>query len=504
MRAALLSFSFLIMTSTAALAQSLTPPPGPHPVGLHIVRQVDASRGPTPKVSMLENGKTPGPARPMQTLVWYPAQASDTAHVRYLDYLQSSITGDDFTISPAALASASKKWDKLPAAQASMLAVRDARAAPGSFPVVVYAPSFDAEAAENADLCEYLASHGYIVLASASRGAHSRGMTDDLEGVEAQAADIAWLAAYASTVPGADMSKLAYAGFSWGGLSNVFAASRSGRARALVSLDGSVRSYPQLLTASGSVTPANTVVPMLSIGSRPESIERLNEREKSTSISFLNKMVYADVYMGYMQPMQHRDFSGESIRMSPEINFMEYSRAEVQEAHSWTARYVRAFLDAYLKQDGAAMAFLKNTPRANGVPGHIMSWTARPASAAVPASKAAFVAEFKRRQFKDAGLIYDTMRKSTPDFKLAGGDLNDWGYELLGHKNTQGAIELFKLGTIVEPRWADVQDSLGEAYEAAGEPALALAAYERALVLNPNTPSSAARVKALRQPPPAK
>lgn len=497
MRLVLLSFAVLLTTSTTVLAQALTPAAGPHAVGLHIVRQLDASRPATPKVTLFGARTAADTGRPMQTLVWYPAQVSSAAHVRYLDYLQSGLT-DDFALSASDLASASKKWSNLPAAQTPMLAVHDARAVAGPFPVVIYAPSFGAGAAENADLCEYLASHGYIVLASASRGARDNAMTDDLEGVQAQAADIAWLASYAATIPGADLSKLAVAGYSWGGLANVFAASQSGRVKALVSLDGSVRYYPQLITAAGAITPANTAVPMLSIGSRPDSIERLNEREKSTAVSFLNQMIYSDVYLANMQPMEHRHFSGEWIRLSADASYIDYNRTEVQAAHSWTARYVRAFLDAYLKQDAAAVAFLKSTPSANGVPAHMLSWNARPASAIAP-SKASFVAEFKHRQFKDAAGIYTEMRKNAPDFKLMAGDLNLWGYELLAKKNPQGAIDLFKLGISLEPRWGDIQDSLGEAYEAAGEPALALAAYEKALALDPNIPSSAARVKALKK-----
>jgi len=495
MRSVLLGFACLFTTSSAAMAEALAPPPGPHAVGLHIVQQYDASRGPTPKLSIFATATPARTARPMQTLVWYPAQASNTAHVRYLEYLQSDVTGDNFALSAAALATASKQWDKNPAAQAPMLAVRDAQAATGPFPVVIYAPSFDADAAENADLCEYLASHGYIVLASASRGARARGMTDDLEGVEAQAADILWLASYASTIPGADLHQLAAVGFSWGGLANVIAASHSARIKALVSLDGSVRSYPHLLT--GSVTPATTAVPMLSIGSRPQSLETLNEREKSTALSFLNKMVYSDVYLADMQPMEHANFAASNLRIG-NMAYVDYSREEVRVATGWTARYVKAFLDAYLKQDAAAKAFLQATPTANGVPAHMMSMKVRPASA-TPPSRTAFVAEFKRRQFKDAVAIYDDMRKKEPGFRMIGSEFNMLGYEMLGKKNPQGAIELFKLGIVLEPRWGDIQDSLGEAYEAAGEPALALAAYERALVLNPNIPSSAARVKALRK-----
>jgi dienelactone hydrolase len=119
---------------------------------------------------------------------------------------------------------------------------RDAPAAAGKFPVVIYAASHSAYAAENVDLCEYLASHGYIVIASRSMGPHSKAMTTDLEGLEAQAGDIAYLIGQARAMPQADTARIAVVGFSWGGLANVLAAAKDDRIRALVSLDGSVRS----------------------------------------------------------------------------------------------------------------------------------------------------------------------------------------------------------------------------------------------------------------------
>ncbi len=63
----------------------------------------------------------------------------------------------------------------------SLWAVRDAPHESGHFPLVVYAPSFSAMSWENADLCEYLASHGYVVVASPDMGAAARSMTGDLD-----------------------------------------------------------------------------------------------------------------------------------------------------------------------------------------------------------------------------------------------------------------------------------------------------------------------------------
>ncbi len=57
-------------------------------------------------------------------------------------------------------------------------------------------------------------------------GASTRDMTNDLTGINAQAHDISFLIGYAQTLPNTDMSELAVAGFSWGGISNLFAAAR--------------------------------------------------------------------------------------------------------------------------------------------------------------------------------------------------------------------------------------------------------------------------------------
>ena len=84
----------------------------------------------------------------------------------------------------------------------SLWAVRDATAVNEPFPLVIYAPSFSAMAWENVDLCEYLASHGYVVVASTGLGAKARVMTNDLEGIDAQARDISFLIGVCADVAG--------------------------------------------------------------------------------------------------------------------------------------------------------------------------------------------------------------------------------------------------------------------------------------------------------------
>lgn len=77
-------------------------------------------------------------------------------------------------------------------------------------------------------------------------------------------------------------------------------------------------------------------------------------------------------------------------------------------------------------------------------------------------------------------------------------NLNTLGYQLLRAKNARGAVELFKLATYIEPKYGNAFDSEGEAYEALGETAAAIAAYEKAVAVDKNQVNALARIKALQ------
>lgn len=68
--------------------------------------------------------------------------------------------------------------------------------------------------------------------------------------------------------------------------------------------------------------------------------------------------------------------------------------------------------------------------------------------------------------------------------------------------NARGAVQLFKLATTIEPRYGNAFDSEGEAYEALNQPALAIAAYRKAVAVDKNQVNAMARIKALRAVPP--
>jgi dienelactone hydrolase len=357
--------------------------PGPYPVGVQVTAQYDYSRVYRPVVDLVTGEpETHERARPIQSITWYPAKNKGKP-LTWRDYMATNATEYAPWLSPAEAqrateASIKNNLARLASASGSrvlaqpMWAARGAAAADGKFPVVIYAPSFNATATENVDLCEYLASHGYIVIASRSLGAHSKSMTTDLEGLETQAGDIAFLVGQAHAIPQADMSRIAVVGYSWGGLANVLAAAKDDRIRALVSLDGSVRLWTQFVDggkdAAKYATPGRVAVPTLFVGREHESFEEIVKNKRKTDYSLLNEMTYADMTIVTMRPMRHEHFASDNLRFSPDGEFSEYSRDEVSLAHSWAMRYVERFLDAYLKKDAKAMAFLDNKPAANKAP----------------------------------------------------------------------------------------------------------------------------------------
>jgi tetratricopeptide (TPR) repeat protein len=382
-------------------------------------------------------------------------------------------------------------------------AFEDASPQPGPFPMVIYAPSLSASAFENSDLCEYLASHGFIVLSSPSLGMHSRGMTLDLEGVEAQVGDIEFLMGYLRSIPQADPARIAVAGWSWGGMTEVFTALQDSRIQALVSLDGALRYQPARMKEGetiGLIDANKLTVPLLYISSQPYSLEELNQLNSNLKIensyNFLNQLKYNDTYLVQTSQMIHPGFSSLFVRFREDQYFTDYTAAEFSENYSWTARYVLQFLQAYLNHDPAARQFLKNEPEKNSVPPHLFKMDAREAlrpAANIPD----FARELATQGFDKATEIYQKAKKTDPGFKLPEREVNRWGYDLLGSGKVTKAVAIFQLNVAMYPESSNTYDSLAEAQEAAGDKPSAILNYHKSLSLNDQNQHAVARLKEL-------
>jgi tetratricopeptide (TPR) repeat protein len=484
-----------------------TEKPGPYHVGLKVVGQYDYSRVYRPSTDELGRPYLGERARPIQTLIWYPAQKSDGKPMSVAGYADLAATETNF--GKPKMPSDAKEWinGMKPALTTLLWAIRDALPASGRFPVVIYAPSISSWSWENADLCEYLASHGYVVLASPDMGATSRAMTSDLAGINAQAGDISFLTGYAQTLTNTDMSGVAVAGFSWGGLSNLFAAARDNRIHALVALDGSMRYSPGLVKQAGDVHPEQMTIPLLYFAQGEITLEdqarHLTDSARSEGPSVLNSWTHGDLVMVRMFGLVHVEFSSmyqrnEDVWRGVRDNRKgDYERKDGIAGYAWIARYTLKFLDAYLKHDPEAMAYLKKAPAGNGAPKHFMTVQYRPATG-VPPSLDAFRAELGRQGFDRAPDAYAAMRKENPGFQLDEATVNSWAYGLMADNYLPEAISLFKLNAQIYPGSGNAFDSLGEAYMKSGQKQLAIESYAKSLEKDPANTNAKEKLKELQ------
>src|SRR5258708_4199229 len=150
--------------------------PGPYAIGYRSYFALDSKRR--------FKGPEDGP-RPVLVNVWYPAAATGAEPLRYRDYLTSPplLLYPRFVPQLEAVlldrgsedVVGKKRADRNPDERAFLEALpskftparRDAVPAKGRFPVLLYHSGAAGSYEDNSVLCEYLASHGYVVMTSA-------------------------------------------------------------------------------------------------------------------------------------------------------------------------------------------------------------------------------------------------------------------------------------------------------------------------------------------------
>jgi pimeloyl-ACP methyl ester carboxylesterase len=105
---------------------------------------------------------------------------------------------------------------------------------------------------------------------------------------------------------------------------------------------------------------------------------------------------------------------------------------------------------------------------------------------------------FSEKTVDSAIAAYKNIRRIYPKDLVPERVLNTIGYLAL-KKNAQEAIKLFSLNAKIFPQSANVFDSLGEAYMAAGDKKQAIKNYERSMALDPKNENAKNRLKKLRE-----
>ncbi|WP_020569346.1 tetratricopeptide repeat protein [Neolewinella persica] len=257
---------------------------------------------------------------------WYPAQAEAAKRMQIGDYLQVLKEEEEWENLPNAFV---LDWFNYPRnavteknSTYATQAFADAVPKAGNYPVVLYAPSFRASSSENFMLCEYLASHGYLVLSIPSRGPGSimpTGGTAEFAG--AQQRDLEYLFGYAGRLAQADLDRVYTIGFSFGGLANIPFAMNNRFIDGVISLDGSIKYNLPAATALPQFDLLRMRVPFVHFRQKtiPEKVIQEDGIDDSTAeqFAFLDSLRGVPAYEFNSPNLTHGHFASYGILFEP-------------------------------------------------------------------------------------------------------------------------------------------------------------------------------------------
>jgi hypothetical protein len=470
---------------------------GPHPVGFRVVEAYDSTRAFRPARDW-RGREVPETARPVQISVWYPAAAGAAGTpMRVGDFRVLTASELDFTKATDSAAAARLRAAFITslagfgtaAAEAAALwdaptpAIRDAPAAPGRYPLVLYLTS---AGSANPLLPAYLASHGFAVVSYPANGRMtdaSLEFTPNALTLDTDVDDAGFVYAVARRLPAVDASRLALVSFSGASLPALLWQMRDMQADALVALEGweRYRRGVDIMRASVHFDVARARVPFLMLERAPAEASPLYAKVPDV----VDSLRYADVTRIAFRDAAHGDF----------LSHVPGQTDDQPRIYATSARMIRLFLEAHLRADATAAAELARLAPPADAGADFFTRRALPALPGAPTEEELFrLAELDPEA---AARAWREARAREPDRPLFREAVI--ARVALFTADPAGRVVLRALVAEAYPRSIDARVALGEALLAAGSLPAARRSLQEALRLIDESDLDAAARTALRQ-----
>ncbi|AYQ33600.1 prolyl oligopeptidase family serine peptidase [Runella sp. SP2] len=449
--------------------------------------------------------------RPIPISIWYPTtiKKNNSKQLAVLDYLE--------------ILKEEEEWKNLPNEflldwfpylwntpenkahlSEKVIAFSNSAFLDGKFPVIVYAPSYQATSIENFALFEYLASNGFVVISSPSRGTDTRlmegGTTKDME---TQSRDVAFLLKEIHKYKNIDLDRIALMGFSFGGLSNSITIMKHKKISAIVSLDGTERYNYSVLEKSPYFNLDNFTVPYIHFAQKeiPEEVLTSDKipAELNYKFQLYDSLQYSNAYSYRFHDLTHSYFSTFGVLFANRDKRQDKSDAKIMASYKLLSEHTLQFLNATLKNDKYAKQFIENSPDKNGFSDTFIS----------KKMKQANTIKFDYKHFNDLAFTQDyqdliPLYKRTiskhPEIELQEGMLNTLGLQLsFNSKKIEHSINVFLLALHIYPKSANLYDSLAETYLHNRDFKNAISNYRKSLELNPENQNAIDKLKQLNK-----
>ena len=473
----------------AGQLSAATPPlwgdldPGPYAVGFRTIEKYDFSRTfrtPTDYFGDPVDGEI---ARPIQACIWYPAKADpDAMTMVYSEYSIPFPQDNSFANFVAALQNVDltrlfgyfngQQPLVLATMDIEMAGIRDAEPAEGSFPLIIYHGSQQMAYNDNLVLCEYLASHGYVVATTHSFGVRTVRIEGGPDDFETLVRDKEVVEAIAIELPYVDRDRQGLLGFGSGGSTALVHLMRHPELGALATIHAGFLTTQGLagVVANPFYATTNELVPWLCLYSA---------EGMTNDLSMIDSLQYCPRYevavSGY-SPQQLNSYWLVAGHLAPDsTNPPEVARR----GHDLTCRATLEFFDHYLMHydsDQLSFSGLDSTVRT-------AFFNANP----VPPTSTQFAGLLQTHGSERVETLIDQYDLLNPEHPiLPDGTFVGLGYGFLTAGRVDDALAVFKWNVTAYPTSANAWDSYGEACSANDDVEQALACYRKAVELAPS------------------
>jgi hypothetical protein len=433
-------------------------------VGYRSLQFYDRTR---PSIGDLARGVNPiaGHGRPMHVHLWYPATGrtgNALAFGEYISQLRNIIlqpgkgrTSDELFLEQPTDLGADRKLLEFTLPQLKALAVlarSDAKPVAGRFPLVIF-PDYRAPST-NSVLCEYIASHGYVVASYAMKGTYDLPYNTGRSGIETGAEDIAFVRAELGKIPGVDLQRTAVMGVGIEASSALLAAMRNPEISALISLEGGIPTAFEdgLLKRIPSFDPAMFRAPLLAI---------YVDEEGPVDPAFFDQYKYSERHLIDFKHMREFFFLNYGTLDAIVPGIIGKPPGNTVLGVRLAGEYIVRFLEAYLRDSAAARRDLASAPEVLGIaPGNVSVHH----RAALPEPKAYHeLRAMIGRDFSEFRGWYEEARKSDPQpiSMSSAAELSGW-LAYAGDSDGSKRLELARMRVEMYPQSARAHFALAQ------------------------------------------
>lgn len=468
--------------------------PGEYGIGFKAVEKFDYSRTLSEKTDYFGAPLDRERARPIQICIWYPANVStDDLRMTYGEYSFVYPEDERFIDLLAFLQEREvniiqgmTRQDRgfvLDMLSVELAGVKDATPVEGSFPLVIYHPNSETSYCDNVVLCEYLASHGFVVATT-----HPLGLSDptpgvDPVGLETVIGDREFVLAQMYGFPNVNTNSVGMVGFGSGGLSSLLTRMRNSDIDAVVDLGGALTdsSRIDLVKQNPFFNVTKMTVPMLMM---------YTDAQHQPSMSLTDSLVYSDRYLCKLATTSYMDFftGGKFLSMIPDSTGATTAPGPVYDA---VCQYTMNFLKAYLADDQMAMDFLAAAPSESG----LLTIDQLPGEEAPPTQRQ-FLHIATEYGAQRAYEIFQKFNTIIPGgYQIPEGTFNFFGYQELRENRPEDAVLFFRLNAEAHPNSANCWDSYADGCQAAGDVEEAIRCYQKVLEVIDRDPNASDQLK---------